>query len=235
MSVSRWATFDCYGTLVDWEQGMGRAIDQLAPGRSGALLAAYYELEPEVEAEVPFRSYRRVLEETLKRAAARVGVRLPAGSEHILAETLPNWPVFSDVEPALLALRSGGWKLAILSNVDRDLIAGTLEHLRVPFDEVVTAQEVRAYKPAPAHFLKFQERLKISPANWIHVARSWLHDVQPCSELGLRCVWINRGREVRDTSRAAGVLLDLTALPVTLERLMRGAKADTTSTRPGGR
>ncbi len=199
---------------------MTRALERVAPGQAHALLPVYYALEFEVEAERPFRCYREVLAETLRRAAARVGVSLARGDEEVLARTLPGWPIFPDVVPALRALRQAGWRLAILSNVDRDLIAATLEHLPVPFDEVITAEDVHAYKPAPEHFRRFQERHGASPSAWVHVARSMQHDVLPASRLGIRSVWINRGGETQDPQPAAAVLPDLRALPATLERLL---------------
>lgn len=222
MTVSRWATFDCYGTLVDWESGMAQALEQISPGSAKQLLHAYHQLEPQVEAETPFRLYRDVLAETLRRAAGCQGIRLASGDEHVLAETLRDWPVFSDVAPALIGLRGGGWKLAILSNVDKDLIARTLKRMPVTFDDVVTAEDVRAYKPALAHFNRFRETHGATRENWLHVARSWMHDIEPASRLGLKSVWINRGREIRDGRLAAAVLPDLSELPPTANRLLPG-------------
>src|SRR5436305_9065563 len=109
-----WATFDCYGTLIDWERGMRQALEAILPGDAPRLLAHYYQIENQVEVELPFRSYRNVLAETLRRTARKVGIPLASGAEHVLAETLPDWPAFPDVGPALRALRAAGWKLAIL-------------------------------------------------------------------------------------------------------------------------
>ena len=219
--MERWATFDCYGTLVDWETGMASAIRTIARNQQG-LLRAYYEIEAMVEAEAPFRRYHEVLAETLRRAARQEGVTLKPGAESVLADTLPDWPVFADVRPALTRLRESGWKLAILSNVDRDLIAGTQRRLAVPFDDVITAEEVRSYKPGLAHFQRFRERRSPSDGGWVHVARSWFHDIQPAGTLGIPSVWINRGGETRDPAPATAVLADLTDLPATLARLASG-------------
>ncbi len=106
MTTERWATFDCYGTLVDWLGGMRAALQEIAPDEAERLLRAYHELEPAVQGE-HFRRYRDVLAETLRRAAEREGVVLPPGGEHALAETLPSWPAFDDVVPALNSLREG--------------------------------------------------------------------------------------------------------------------------------
>jgi 2-haloacid dehalogenase len=219
VTEDRWITFDCYGTLVDWKGGMARAIESVAPGKAKSLLETYHQLEPVVEAERPFRRYREVLAETLRRAAQREGVILAPGAEYVLAQTLPDWPLFPDVEQALRTLRKSGWKLAILSNVDRDLIAGTLTRLPIPFDAIVTAEDVQAYKPAHAHFQRFAERSDATSANWIHVAASWFHDIVPASQLGIRTVWINREGEQSHNGLAAVELPDMHDLPDTLSRL----------------
>jgi 2-haloacid dehalogenase len=220
--AQRWATFDCYGTLVDWENGMRQALETIVPGDvARSLLEHYYEIEKEVQAERPFRSYRDVLAETLRRAAARMGVALAPGAEHVLADTLPGWPVFPDVGPALQALREAGWKLAILSNVDRDLIAGTLRVLPVPFDDVVTAEDVQSYKPALNHFLRFREKNQVADERWVHVARSYFHDIVPTSQLGIQRVWINRDAETAPAPLATVVLPDLRDLTPTLQQLIQ--------------
>ncbi|MBV9688216.1 MAG: haloacid dehalogenase type II [Ktedonobacteraceae bacterium] len=214
-----WATFDCYGTLVNWEQGMRQALASVIPGDVSRLLERYYEVEKQVEAEQPFRCYRDVLAETLRRTAGSMGMALAPGDEHVLAKTLPTWPVFSDVDSALRALRAQGWKLAILSNVDRDLISGTLRALPVPFDDVVTAEDVRAYKPALKHFRHFQDKNRVANEDWIHVARSYFHDIVPASQLSIRRVWVNRGGETAPVPLATVVLPDLRDLAPTLQRL----------------
>jgi 2-haloacid dehalogenase len=218
--ADRWATFDCYGTLVDWHAGISGAAESVAPGRGAELLAAYHRLEPAVEAEPPFRPYRDVLRETLSRAAAAIGAALPPGGEDVLGAALPGWPVYADVGPALGALRETGWKLAILSNVDRDLLAGTARHLPVPFDLVVTAEEVRSYKPAPGHLRRFQELTGAAPVRWVHVAGSVFHDIAPARAHGVRGVYIVRTPEKEDARAAEAMLPDLRALPAVLDALV---------------
>jgi 2-haloacid dehalogenase len=215
----RWVTFDCYGTLIDWEAGMKQAMETILPGDASQLLARYYQVEKEVETEQPFRSYRNVLAETLRRTARVAGMPLASGAEHVLSATLPGWPVFPDVGPALTELRAAGWKLVILSNVDRDLIAETLRVLPVPFDDVVTAEEVRAYKPSLNHFHRFREKHRVADQNWVHVARSYYHDIVPASQLGLRSIWINRSGETAPDPLATVELPDLQDLPSTLKQL----------------
>jgi 2-haloalkanoic acid dehalogenase type II len=197
--VSRYEviTFDCYGTLIDWEQGIGDAIMGAAAAdgvrlERGVVLAAYAEIEPVVEAEA-FRSYREVLTETVLRMAARLGWRLAPGRAGFLAESLPSWPPFPDTNAALERLHAAGLRLGVLSNVDEDLFAGTRENLAVPFDPVITAAQVRSYKPAHGHFRAARQRL--GPARWLHAAQSWFHDVEPAVALGIPVAWINRKSE----------------------------------------
>ncbi|HLZ71421.1 MAG TPA: HAD-IA family hydrolase [Dehalococcoidia bacterium] len=190
-------TFDCYGTLIDWNSGIAGAFAEAARRDGGALdgaavLAAYHAIEPEVEAEA-FRSYRAVLGETARRVAARLGWPLAEDRAGFLAESLPRWPVFPDTNPALERLAAAGCRLGILSNVDDDLLAGTRQQLRVPFEFVVTAQQVGSYKPAPGHFLAARER--IGGRAWLHVAQSWFHDIAPAAALGVSAAWVNRTRE----------------------------------------
>jgi 2-haloacid dehalogenase len=218
--MERWATFDCYGTLVDWHAGISTAVESVAAGRGAEVLAVYHRLEPVVEAEPPFRRYRDVLRETLSRAAAEAGVALPAGGEDVLGATLPDWPVYPDVGDALGALRASGWKLAILSNVDRDLIAGTARRLPVSLDLVVTAEEVRSYKPAPGHLRRFQELTAATPERWVHVAGSVFHDIAPARAFGVRGVYITRVPEKEDARAAEAMLPDLRALPAVLDALV---------------
>ncbi len=218
MTTERWATFDCYGTLVDWLGGMRAALQEIAPDDAERLLRAYHELEPAVQGE-HFRRYRDVLAETLRRAAEREGVVLPPGGEHALAETLPGWPVFEDVAPALNDLREGDWRLAILSNVDDDLIAATLSRLEVPVDIVVSAERVRSYKPTLGHFETFRRESGVAEGGWVHVAQSLLHDIAPARRLGLPRVWVNRQDEV-DPGTATVTLPTLDQLAETLGPLV---------------
>ena len=190
-------TFDCYGTLIDWERGLGDAFASAAradgiPLDRDAVLAAYHELEPAIQAE-RYRSYREVLALTARRVAERVGWPLAPGDERFLPESLPSWPPFADTNVALDRLAKAGHRLAILSNVDDDLLAATRRHLTVEFEFVVTAQQVGAYKPAPAHWQAARKR--IGDARWLHVAQSYFHDIVPARRLGIASAWINRKRQ----------------------------------------
>ncbi len=199
----RWDTisFDCYGTLVDWVSGITRAFSEAAASDAVELaaddvIAAYQEIEPEVQSDT-YLPYREVLGETALRVARRLGWSLAPERAGFLAESLPDWPVFGDVRPALERLKDRH-ELAILSNVDDDLLQATMRRIGVEFDWMVTAQRVRSYKPGHAHFLEALERLEGDRGRLLHVAQSKFHDVKPCGELGIDCVWVNRQGEGLD-------------------------------------
>lgn len=187
-------TFDCYGTLIDWESGIAgwfeqaAAADRVAVAPSDAL-AAYAEIEPAVEAKA-YRSYREVLTATALRVAKRFDWPLAPERARTLAESLPSWEPFPDTDPALARLAARGYKLGILSNVDDDLLTSTLSHLTVRFTLLVTAQQVRSYKPAFRHFEKARDQ--IGKMRWLHAAQSHFHDIVPAHALGIPVAWINR-------------------------------------------
>ena len=215
----RWATFDCYGTLVDWMAGIRGSLTRLWPDAdANALLTLYHQLEPAAQAGrgIP---YREVMAETLARLAQTAGLSVPAGDEDALAASLPSWPVFPEVPAALAALRDGGWRLAILSNTDPDLLDASLREIGVPVDLRVVASEVGSYKPAHRHWESFFARTGANRAHHVHVAASLFHDVEPCAQLGLRCAWINRLGERSELPRSAE-LMNLATLPDTLEALV---------------
>src|SRR5438445_2339996 len=146
----RWATFDCYGTLIDWNGGIGRELARLfGPERRERLLARYHEIEPQIQAEQPSLGYREVLTIALERLAADEGLELAPGEPDSLARSLPGWPPFPEVPASLREARSRGWRLAILSNSDPDLIEASIRRLEVPFDDAITASDIGSYKPAP--------------------------------------------------------------------------------------
>ncbi|PWU21516.1 MAG: haloacid dehalogenase [Candidatus Rokuibacteriota bacterium] len=190
-------TFDCYGTLIDWEGGIRRAFSALAAATGvlldpQAALKLYAEVEATVEAEA-YRSYRAILAETARRIAARLRMVLPSSHAGFLAESLPNWPPFPDTNPALRRLADAGYALGILSNIDDDLLSWTRHHLEAGFEFAVTAQQTGSYKPAPAHFTMARER--IGGRRWLHAAQSYFHDVAPACALHIPVAWINRNAE----------------------------------------
>jgi 2-haloacid dehalogenase len=214
-----WVTFDCYGTLADWLGGMRNALTpHVGAEDAERLLHAYHDLEAEVEDQDPAPAYREVLTETLRRAAEREGVALPAGAETALVDHWHELPIFDDVGPALTALRENGWSLAILSNCDDDLLATTLERIPVPFDLTVTAEQVGSYKPATGHWRAFAERTDGDRGRWVHAAQSWFHDIRTASELNLPRVWVDRLDSGEDPSLASVRITDLEGLPDAVER-----------------
>ncbi|MGH3011524.1 MAG: HAD-IA family hydrolase [Gaiellaceae bacterium] len=219
--INRWATFDVYGTLVDWNGGIAGELEHLWPEASTQeLLHRYHEIEPRVELDSAL-PYREVLKESLVLLAEHEGLALPRDEQYALSESLPNWPVFPDVPAALAELRERGWRLVPLSNTDADLLAASLEAIGVPFDGSIVAGEIGTYKPAHGHWRAFAERFRPEPGHHVHVAASLFHDIAPAQELGLPAVWINRLEETSDLSRE-GELTDLSDLPATLDRIVPG-------------
>jgi 2-haloacid dehalogenase len=217
--MSRWATFDCYGTLIDWNAGIrGVLEDYFGAERAPELLARYHRIEPQVQAEA-YRSYAEVLSLTLERLATENDLSIPEGESGALARSLPNWPAFREVPEALAELRRRGWNLAILSNTDRDLIAASERQIGVSVDVAVVAEDVRSYKPAHAHWERFFELTTADRAHHVHVAASLFHDVAPARELELKIVWINRLGEAADPEPDVE-LPDLTGLPDALDGLV---------------
>ncbi|MDQ2810752.1 MAG: HAD-IA family hydrolase [Actinomycetota bacterium] len=190
--TDKWLTFDCYGTVADWNACMGGALDKVAGPDGRRLLTAYHQTELELEAGPGWRPYREILGAGLARAAERERIVLPPGREDAFVQAWPDMEVFPDAGPALAALREQGWRLAFLTNCDEDLFASTRTRLPVPFDLWVTAEEVHSYKPDLAHFRKFAEKAGAGTANWIHVGNSWVHDMMPAARMGLRSVWVDR-------------------------------------------
>ena len=220
--MSRWATFDCYGTLIDWNGGIGGVLENLfGAERAPELLARYHRLEPEVQAEA-YRSYAEVLSLTLERLAAENDLTIPEGESGVLARSLPDWPAFREVPEALAELRRRGWNLAILSNSDRDLIAASQRQLGVPIDIAVVAEEIESYKPAHAHWERFFELTTADRTRHVHVAASLFHDVAPARAQGLKVIWINRLGEAADPEPDRE-LPDLSGLPDVLDELVPAA------------
>jgi 2-haloacid dehalogenase len=192
-SADRWATFDCYGTLIDWNGGIGRELERLfGAARSGELLSAYHELEPQIQREDPGRSYREVMAVALARLGA------PADDEDALGRSLPGWDPFPDVRAALEEARGRGWRLAVLSNTDRDLLDASLSRIGVEFELSVVASEIGSYKPASGHWEEFFARSGVDRGRHVHVGASLFHDIAPAAALGLRTVWVNRLGEEAD-------------------------------------
>jgi 2-haloacid dehalogenase len=190
-------TFDCYGTLIDWETGIWEALRPVlerhgaAAGREQAL-EWFGALESEAE-RPPYRDYKTVLRDVLEGFGRRAGFA-PTDTEcHNFAQSVGEWPAFPDTAAALQALRAR-FQLAIVSNVDDDLFALSARRLGVTFDWVITAEQARSYKPSHQNFLLAMRRIGLPRERVLHVAQSLYHDVAPARSLGLSTVWVNRRR-----------------------------------------
>jgi 2-haloacid dehalogenase len=213
--MDRWATFDCYGTLIDWDGGIRAELARLfGEGEADALLARYHDVEPQIQEQDSTLSYREVMAATLRRLGA------PAGEQDALGRALPGWRVFPEVHAALTEARSRGWRLAILSNTDREFIEASLQTIAVPFDEVVVASEIQSYKPQRRHWEEFTARTGADPARHVHVAASLFHDIVPTNAIGLANVWINRLGESPQGQTPQRELPDLAGLPGVLDELV---------------
>ena len=208
--MERWATFDCYGTLIDWDGGVRAELTRVFG--DDALFPRYGEIEAELQQDGSL-TYRDVMTQCMRRLGA------PDNQAHGLAESLPGWRAFPEVRSALEEARRRGWRLAILSNTDDDFIAASQVQIGVTFDEVVVAQEIGSYKPAHKHWEEFFAHTRAPRAGHVHVAASRFHDIEPAAELGLVSVWINRKGEPA-TAQPTRELPDLFELPETLDELV---------------
>ena len=216
--AERWATFDCYGTIVDWNAGIRNELEKLfGVEHADRLLARYHELEPEIQASNPGHSYREVLTLALERLADEDDLSLPEGEASALAHSLPFWPVFEDAHEALVEAKDRGWRLGILSNTDRDLIEASMESIGVGFDDAIVAGDIGSYKPAHRHWEVFRERHG-RDLEYVHVAQSLYHDIGSAHELGITSIWINRLDEPKD-ARPDRTLPSLTGLADALDEL----------------
>jgi len=207
-------SFDCYGTLIDWQTGLARAIEPLRPGfptlpQDGALFREFARLEREAE-QPPYCSYKDVLREVL---SGLTGVSGPCELLDALWGSIADWPAFSDVPASLQRLRIRFGKLAVASNIDDDLFVASHAKLGVRLDVLVTAQQVRSYKPAEPHFAALLERLLLKPDQVLHVAESRFHDIEPAKRLGFRTAWSRRqaGASASGDPTAPGLEADFEA------------------------
>lgn len=200
---TRWVTFDCFGTLVDWQAGFAAMLAPVAGDRMRDVVRAYHALERVVAREQPHRPYKEVLATALARAAAECDVPVPPSQARMLAQAWGSMRLFEDVELMLAELRRKGCRLAVLTNCDDDLFEITHRAFRNPFDFVLTAERVRGYKPAPWHFRGFERVTRARKSDWVHVACSWYHDIAPAQALGIKRVWLDREQTGEDPSSAS--------------------------------
>jgi len=188
-------SFDCYGTLIDWESGILPVLRTVLANHGQSLPdAAILELYGEFEAEAesgPYQSYRDVLQSVVRAFADRFHFQATSAEIRSLHESLHAWPPFPDTVPALRELQKR-YKLVVISNIDDDLFAETRKHLDVEFDGVITAERARSYKPSLNNFQMALRTLALSPDRLLHAAQSIYHDVSPARSLGISTVWVNR-------------------------------------------
>jgi 2-haloalkanoic acid dehalogenase type II len=198
MPRARLATFDCYGTLIDWEGGAASYLYAIAlrEGDAGApngraLRDRWEEIQFELVSG-PYLPYKQILAESLGRWAEERDYSLRDGDAEGLVRAMRSLQPFPDTRPALTRVREAGMKLAIISNTDRDIIEHSLRHLEVPFDHVQVAEDVGAYKPRDEVFVQALERFGEDPADVLHVAFGFKYDIGPAQRLGCQTAWINR-------------------------------------------
>ena len=188
-------TFDCYGTLINWEPGILRSLRPILTAHGAHLsdaeiLRLYGELESEAEAG-EYRSYREVLREVVRQFGERLGFRTTPTEQDSLPESMQKWKPFPDTLVALACLKSK-LQVGIISNVDDDLFAATARKLKTDFDVVVTAAQARAYKPAKEIFALAEKKIGVPREQWLHAGQSTYHDIIPARALGIATAWVNR-------------------------------------------
>jgi len=190
--------FDCYGTLIDWESGILSGIKPILSNHSidlddDQILELYAEIELKIENE-NYTKYKNVLRRVVQELGKRLNFKPSSYEIDCLVETFDNWMTFQDTVDALKKLKEK-YKLAILSNVDDDLFTISEKHLKVKFDYIITAEQIKSYKPSLKNFKFAINKIGISQDKIIHVAQSLYHDIVPAKELGLKTIWINRRKD----------------------------------------
>lgn len=194
-------TFDCYGTLIDWESGIRQTLETLRAGHGvdksvDQLLAAWEAIQFEMICG-RYRRYRDILRDSLRATFAAIDVSLSAEEANSLGDNLGTWVPFEDTVESLRRLATR-YKLGILSNIDDDLLAQSVDHLGVPFDQLITAEQLQSYKPQPAHFQEAIRRFGRPPDCFLHCAFGFKYDQAPALAQGMSTVWIKRPGWIRD-------------------------------------
>jgi 2-haloacid dehalogenase len=216
MSIEKWVTFDCFGTLIDWQTGFRRVLAGVAGNRVDELVNAYHLAEADTQSADKTLPYKAVLTSTLQRAAASINLPITGTQASALVTEWGSHPIFPDTLPALREMHADGWKVAILTNCDSDLFAKTLPIFEGQVDMVITSAEVGDYKPGLGHFNEFKRRTGIDNNRWVHAAVSWWHDMRPAKTLGIRGVWVDREKTGQDDSICTAHIYDMASLPGTL-------------------
>jgi 2-haloacid dehalogenase len=194
-------TFDCYGTLIDWETGVYDAFQQEADRDEftidrGALIPRFIEVQREIQ-RGSYELYAEVLRRTAVRVAEELGWQLEPSRANFLPDSVPAWPPFRETN-AQLERFAKKFEIGVLSNIDDKLLGATRRHFRTDFDLVVTAQQVRSYKPDPAHFKECARRIEGKKRRWVHIASGYPTDVEPCLKMRTPVIWVNRHGEQLD-------------------------------------
>ena len=195
----KYITFDCYGTLIDWEGGIRKALKKLAEKNGFDLDLTnisdkYIKAELEVEAE-QYRKYHEVLQLSAKKLLKQMGFDISDENALDFADSIYNWQPFQETHDILAKLKRKGYKLIILSNIDNEIIKRSIKLMGIDFDGVVTAEEVGSYKPAHGHWQEMLRRFNAQKEEVLHVAASYIHDIIPAKEQGFDAIWINRSKE----------------------------------------
>jgi len=192
-----WVTLDVYGTLIDWESGVMDALTKVTEGEikfdKNEVLPQFKEIQHKVESG-SYELYAEVLRRTVLDIAENIGWRLEPSQAGFLPGSIASWKPFSETNPSLKKLAKN-FQTGLISNIDDKLLGHTRRHIPLDFDLVVTAQQVRAYKPDPAHFNEFQRRIG-GKKGWVHISSSYHTDVEPCIKKKVPVIWINRNKDV---------------------------------------
>jgi 2-haloacid dehalogenase len=191
-------TFDVYGTLVDWDTGAFDAFEKEAENdgftiEREKLLPLFHSIQQQIQAG-SYELYAEVLRRTAVQISQDLGWPLEPSRSGFLPDSVQRWPAFKEANPSLQKLHKAGIKLGLIANIDDKLLGLTRRHIPHDFDLVVTAQQVRSYKPDPAHFKECERRVG-GKKGWVHIASGYQHDVEPCVKLKIPVIWVNRTKE----------------------------------------
>jgi len=216
-----WLTFDCYGTLIQWDEGVRKALTHILQKYSRSdvdikdIVAWHDNIEHELEQSVPFMTFRKIVAESLGKAMAHFGVSTDQADFDTLLQGISAMPPFPEVVTALTELKQMGFKLCIISNTEDSVIAGNVAQLGGTIDRVITAEQARAYKPSPTLFNHAYRQLGVDKSKVVHICASPLLDLTAARDIGFRCVWIDRGtgRQAPEDYTPDAVLPNLAPVP----------------------
>jgi len=197
----QWLTFDCYGTLIQWDEGLQAAVEKILAGREAAIdrptaaqfLHIYDEHEHHLERTPPYRNFAEVTRESLRLTMAHFGLEYRPEDAETLTGSISRMPLFPEVVDTLGRLKQAGFSLCIISNTDDDIIAGNVAQMGGHIDRVISAEQARAYKASPAIFAHAHQKLGVTTADVVHICASPHLDLAAARDIGFRCIWIDRG------------------------------------------